>query len=1396
MEFTISNLKNYIENRLKDLRQTHRNEINLLNEKYKKLEDKVKQNEEYKLNTLNPIVKFNNDNIPDNPLNHLISDIVGSYLKIYNLITFLSDDIENNFISIEKIIKFCNYQSFNKYKINIFTLNNYYDNNNDIDNDIDDDIDDDINNIFPNRNFPTGINQFFSEDPTYLETINILNLLSEYRIFINKLEKNKTLKYFIFIDDNNNINVNSVLILTPQSGIKTYLFNVNFNNKKYSNDNFNIEAYQNFLNKIVNEIQNILSIPNDLNNLNDILNDLNAKDILSATLYEYGNPYSIETYKVIQSLSNHSWDYKLIKDCYIYNDDGVKMSIISIISKIYNNLYLNNYEGFSNKGDFSIELYNFNDNNYLGLCKICSYNGNICLLMNSINLNNIFNKNLIINGDIKINGSLDLYNNDNKLLSINNVNNNMTLNGQFKINNILSSSVSGTDINPVLDINNLSMDLLLYIIYNISTILMNSYDIINIISKIDLYNTDISSLFDDSGLLFDYKNQCQIFEIDLFGLNISNTPIDPNILELRHIRHIYNNTNITFNNESFLSRIKNIHIETSNLLPEFIKIYNTNNFMSYLELIRDDEYNWYIASIKGLIHYSEKNSPDYLTMKCVMTLYNITPIINDENIKLMTNIFNYFSLIHYYMNYFLLLVKDPDVFDNLLNNNQWYLIDKIKNNPHFYKKCGLSNNHYLFLFTNETNNQTCIFNERLSQYVGKKSVKLWYNDVCINDLNIEIYNKYEILFGKSTGCIFPIDYLWNYMRQLTFRTLFDMYGITYNLNFAIDIFILLNDSLSITGDVKIDGQFYVQNSENNVVFKIDNINNSITNKYNVGIGLDKPQSALHIKDTTIQNVIDFTNNKIKNLQNMNLILSLLNNSDESNFISIIKNNEIDNSNYLLYKIDMSSMLAKDITVIYDYEYPEFYGYKFENLSSNILYSNIMNIIKNIYQTILDNNILYNQILIIEIVKYINTTMDLLLYYFVNNGSSYFLINLIDIYEFNIKYETNKNLIKFFDVKKTLLYNLNELNRRINNITPIYNLNESLNTLSNLNAKYSNLINKFVIKIKIDTHEYSISDFNFDTFELFNTVNNYDLSFDELYKYNLFIYNLFKTPNLLNITNEYLIINYEDKNNDFLCICKYIKTENNIIEFVCYECIYSDILNYSLLVEGDVQINGDFIIKNYEKNNNYLVCDSINNFLGIGTDIRLIDYTFNYTTTNMNKYSHHNIHILNKSYPVIACNRIQEKAEHTADINNINPEYFGTYSSITAKRTSNLYTHREMYNYSLLLDEQKKAINPNDKISHFRYGSDISFEICDKNDKTQELGEIQMTIDNIDETGYIKAGFGVQVLDNSQDFSSSQRQILYVNNEGTLFINKIVLGGKVLAIDTEGNLTWDGKIIPM
>jgi hypothetical protein len=245
------------------------------------------------------------------------------------------------------------------------------------------------------------------------------------------------------------------------------------------------------------------------------------------------------------------------------------------------------------------------------------------------------------------------------------------------------------------------------------------------------------------------------------------------------------------------------------------------------------------------------------------------------------------------------------------------------------------------------------------------------------------------------------------------------------------------------------------------------------------------------------------------------------------------------------------------------------------------------------------------------------------------------------------------------------------------------------------------------------------------------------------------------------------------------------------------CI-QDVLTPSLNVTGDAKVVGDLMISDPRTSVNYVSIDPAQKFVGINTDDRIINYPDRiYTTTTsvgdplIGKYSaKHHVHVKGKTYPVMVSERIQEA---DASANNPTPQYFGTYSGFTVKRTSELYEFEDIKTNADTQNDNE--VDPSDKVTHIKYGPDISFEVCDKTNRTVELGNVQMMIDTVDAQGHLRGGFGVKVVDPPMNSAqpSKNRNIMYVDNMGTLFINKINLGGNELSVENSV-LKWNGNSV--
>mgnify|MGYP005659752097 FL=1 len=280
--------------------------------------------------------------------------------------------------------------------------------------------------------------------------------------------------------------------------------------------------------------------------------------------------------------------------------------------------------------------------------------------------------------------------------------------------------------------------------------------------------------------------------------------------------------------------------------------------------------------------------------------------------------------------------------------------------------------------------------------------------------------------------------------------------------------------------------------------------------------------------------------------------------------------------------------------------------------------------------------------------------------------------------------------------------------------------------------------------------------------------------------------------------DFNVIYYESLEYDFVTGIKCIEKTGNVFTLLCGELRIQDIIKPSLSVEGDAKITGDLLVTNKSNGTNFVSIDPDNHFMGIGTDERFINYQDRIYTTTSNIYTgRHNVNISHDKYPVTVVERIREIPENELDRNAFNKmSTFGSYSTLTVKRRSKLYEFDELVSNAKDFSDIWKTLHPTDKLSRQKYGPDISFEVCDKTDRTVELGQIGMNIDRIGDIGSLHGCFFVNVFDpvdpdNPNDFNVDKRSIIHVDNDSQLFVKTINLNGGTLE-NKNGDLHWNGK----
>jgi hypothetical protein len=284
------------------------------------------------------------------------------------------------------------------------------------------------------------------------------------------------------------------------------------------------------------------------------------------------------------------------------------------------------------------------------------------------------------------------------------------------------------------------------------------------------------------------------------------------------------------------------------------------------------------------------------------------------------------------------------------------------------------------------------------------------------------------------------------------------------------------------------------------------------------------------------------------------------------------------------------------------------------------------------------------------------------------------------------------------------------------------------------------------------------------------------------------------------TNNFGVVSTKNNNHNYITYFYKYADGSNIKIDAFYMNITDKFLPSSVSLNGDMTVSGSLNI--HGKNDKYITIDPENQFFGINTNDRFINYSNTYgTTSSVYNTQRHGV-AYSTTYPNFSFERVSETPEDPS-----NPSYtrFGSYSASTMVRVSKLWNYNEIMERVNRLNVQKTALssdnytigslktysnnNYNWKILS-TYGPDISFEVTDNTGLTTELGQLKMVIDKKDASNNLHAGFGVQVVDStlSSLFEISLKNILYVNNDSQLFVEGVWLGGKLL-YEKDGRLIW-------
>ena len=1208
------------------------------------------------------------------------------------------------------------------------------------------------------------------------EDIDILKTLKDknpgknlyHNIFISEWENNLILKFTLYRQDL--LLKNGWMTISSSINLSDYISDININDMSTFSS-----QYQIFTQYISNIMQNFNNPEWILENVGDV--------------WQYDNPSNFLKSKCISSYSHPEWNNQFIKNCFVPGDeiDNPKI-LLDVITNLYNS-----YRYILTPSQIYTVIYNNNNIFCLSVCKI-GKDGNTFQKYDII-INDFFVNTINFNNDMSLIGSLQVktYNNKNIM------NSDTTLN-VTTFHDKVGINQDPHEVKGLLDIDNLSSSMILdLIINNFSSKLLYSYNVSNSIKdNISFGNSSI-----DKSLFLEYINDVIIFKIPL-----------KNEINKTDISFIHNITNYfsSFSEKSVIV-LKNIINEIHKMsltTPEidFAKNVNQKNYIfSFLELLNDEKYN-FLCSLKGLLISNTDNSQ--MEIYFVMSFNNINSVMIDNSYnKLFDIIIKKISSCQRLLNYSILLIYNPVIYNNL-NNKLSIGTDcfstVIENSKDFSDRFGSDE---LYTFGYSMDNGYMYFNELYPEWNGKDTELLFLpnKDHKISEIATKIKTSYKYLYGDKYNQTFNLSYYWNNDIKLSFVNIITIEGKKYLIGTGIDLYDYLNLSILLKGDSEYTGNLKIIDNKKNTIFQIDESKKQILNMYKVGIGTKNPETTLDINDSSLGDIINVINNMADQFNTLNKNINNFRNiSDESEIKNIIMSNFIDpktgtqiiqnEDNYLVSAKNSKALNVKDHTYTFNWLYPDWEGIKIGEIIDDNNKESINNMI-NIGIPSFLNNMFFDYGLNIVTFPFVYGIRVVIVYNFLFKDNIETIAQGVNLQSFDLKYNNNENIQKFF-------YNIEAYSFYLQDFVARYKKIEMQNIINYKKAQ--DIKNKNLQSFPIQYFKkYIIDTTNINKTEIC------DINFDDSTESNNYIYSEIEDVNLRNkiilfVSNintvyktfkqdDYGIVHFEDNYNDFMSLFYCSEFKDNKITLFSLELQLNTIILPTQKVHGDVKITGDLYLNNSD-NNNFVLIDTENKYFGVNTQEIYVNYLDNYTTTTNSSFTKQNMIVKSEKYPLLVLERVNE---NKSDLSNNNYFNFKNFSTLTARRTSELYNFSEMLKYSSEYKTRTKlpnafGINKEDNYYHnkYHYGADLTFEVKDKYNIIKEIGNISIGIDDITQNGEIKGGFSVCVVDTDKTENPLERQILYVDNKSVLYVNEIMLGGFLLKSDTDGNLLFNGR----
>lgn len=653
-----------------------------------------------------------------------------------------------------------------------------------------------------------------------------------------------------------------------------------------------------------------------------------------------------------------------------------------------------------------------------------------------------------------------------------------------------------------------------------------------------------------------------------------------------------------------------------------------------------------------------------------------------------------------------------------------------------------------------------LFHERQTKWNGQQIQNLFLNDVVVSDVAAVMTSQYNATYSTVDGNAL-IQYMWTSGLKISFARKLLVNGVASWLGTGVDVSPTLARSISAKGDSVLQGNFVVQDDAQNAIFQVDNCDQTIKNMYKVGIGTMFPKTMLDVNDSGIAEIAKMVAAVGESDNYTASILAQLRASTDMSIQGVattVENNmgvkgreklrQSKDFYYCVFAIDETMVPSiNSIKYLYFYNFPEWRGLNAADLLTSTIDQTMVASFVSVAQSMMDA--FYDDGMLVPAHStFIWGVKRNGIFYFRNTNDKklYALATGKNVQNFGMRVYTNPNNTAFFNVEDASQYFLQSI--LTSQSTTLYNKSVLDHKVQTLISKYPNpsiclydVANRAMARLTIDTAKAFVAG-TFHPVMVSMMASANELSINERHKLASFcssIVNIYGDGHVITApTGSYGMLLFEDDT-------EYYVSQFHVLQgkVMSIDVKVSDYVLPTLSVKGDTKLQGETMIAD-PSGRQYTTIDPYKAFVGINTDERNIYYSNLYETTRKVSAStaRHHLYVTMDAYP----NAVFERKA---------PNEMSVASALTVKR---------------------KTFAPLSSVLPF--GASVSFEVEDGSDKTTEIGNVFMAVEAVNQ-GVTRAGFGVTVNDGAEGTPVQPRTILKVDNNGSLSVNQLVLGGTVL-----------------